>query len=136
MDTEFQKKICRHPLSLLLAEDDDPLRESLASFFLSEGYNVFPASSGIEAVEIGLSRKVCFSVMDINLPGLSGIEAFKSIAGEKGILPCIFMSGDTSRDTMIKAMEAGGFSFLSKPIQIQLMKRSVEQLVDRYFFKK
>ena len=33
-------------------------------------------------------------------------------------------------------MEAGGFSFLSKPIQIELMKRSVEQLVDRYFFKK
>jgi len=136
MDIEIRMRLYRSMLSILLAEDDDALRESLASYFIAEGFKVFPARSGLEAVEIALKKQISFSAMDINMPGLSGIDAFRSILDEKGDLPCIFMSGDASRDTMLRALEAGGFSFLSKPIQIDLMKRSVDQLLSKYFYRK
>ena len=138
MDAQFDNqrpldKKLRAMLSMLLAEDDDAHRESLVSFFQSQGFRVFPAGSGIEAVEIAIAKKVSFSVMDINMPGLSGIEAFKHISSELGMMPCIFMSGDRSEDIMLRALEAGGFSFLSKPIHIDLMRRSVDQLIRRFF---
>jgi CheY-like chemotaxis protein len=133
MDEKDRKRAGRSILSLLLAEDDDPLRESLVSFFLSEGYKVYPARTGTEAVEIALTRKVSFSIMDVNMPGLTGIEAFKYISDEMGQMPCIFMSGDSSRDLLRMIEEAGAFSFLPKPIRIAMMKRSVEKLVGKYF---
>jgi len=133
MDTHINKKIKKLWLSMLLAEDDDAHRESLVAFFQAQGFRVFPAGSGTEAVEIAIAKKVSFSVMDVNMPGLSGIEAFRHISSELGAMPCIFMSGDTSRDIMLRALEVGGFSFLAKPIHIDLMRRSVEQLINRYF---
>jgi DNA-binding response OmpR family regulator len=120
-------------LSLLLAEDDDSLRETLELFFSSQGFRVYQAGTGIEAIEIALKQKVSFSVMDINLPGLSGIEAFKCITTKVGCLPCIFMSGDSSQDMMLKALNAGAFTFLSKPIQMELMRYSVDRLICKYF---
>ena len=120
-------------MSLLLAEDDDVLRDSLTAFFLSQGFRVCPARSGTEAVEIAVVERVSFSVMDVHMPGLTGIEALESISSKMGFLPCIFMSGDASDDIMMKALAAGGVSFLSKPIHIELMRESVDRLIDRYF---
>lgn len=123
----------KRALSLLLADDDDSLRETLSQFFAAQGFRVFQAGSGTEAVDIALARKISFSVMDINMPGFSGIEAFKFITQEKGRIPCIFMSGDTSLEVMQKALGVGGFSFISKPIQMELMRSSVERLIFKYF---
>lgn len=120
-------------LSLLLAEDDDSLRETLSLFFSSQGFEVFQACSGTEAVEIALRKQVAFSVMDVNMPGFSGIEALEFIIRRRGRMPCIFMSGDTSLDNMQKALGAGGFSFVSKPIQMDCMKHSVDRLILKYF---
>lgn len=125
----------RKALSMLLAEDDDALRESLSGFFDAQGFRVFSARSGTEAVEIAVAEKISFSVMDINMPGLTGIEALKAIHEKMGRLPCIFMSGDASCRTKLEVFEAGGFSFLAKPIRIDLMKRSVDRLVLEYFFE-
>jgi len=135
MDKEARLKLARKALSMLLAEDDDALRESLSLFFDSQGYRVFPARSGTEAVEIAIAHRISFSVMDINMPGLTGIEALREIHKELGILPCIFMSGDSSCRMKIKVFEAGGFSFLAKPIKIELMKSSVDRLVRQYFLE-
>lgn len=123
----------RRFLSLLLAEDDDSLRETLSQFFVSQGFRVFPAGSGTEAIDVARKQKISFSIMDINMPGLSGIEAFRFISREIGNMPCIFMSADASQEVMQKALGAGAFSFLSKPIEIDLMRTSVERLIRRFF---
>ena len=130
---EAHRRLRKAMLSMLLADDDDSLRDSLVAFFNDQGFKVFPARTGTEAVEIAVAEKISFSIMDINMPGLTGIEAYKSIESEIGMLPCIFMSGDTSQDLLIKVMEAGGFSFLRKPIRIDHMRRSVDQLIDKFF---
>ena len=127
--TERIKKV----LSLLLAEDDTSLRETLYMFFASQGFQVYPAETGQEAIDIVLKEKISFSVMDINLPVLSGIEAFKTIKKQVGSMPCIFMSGDSSLEVMLKALNAGGFTFLAKPIQMELMRHSVNRLIGKYF---
>jgi DNA-binding NtrC family response regulator len=123
----------RRALTLLLAEDDDALRETLIQFFASEGFKVYPAGTGNEAIDIALRQEISFSIMDINLPGLNGIEVFRHITREVGRMPCIFMSGDASQETMEKALHAGAFTFLSKPIQMELMRYSVDRLIQKFF---
>ena len=130
--SDQQDKIYK-ALSLLLAEDDDSLRETLRLFFASQGFRVYAAGSGPEAIDIARRKKISFSIMDINMPGLSGIEAFKFITREIGRMPCIFMSGDASLDVMQKALQVGAFTFLSKPIQMNIMRSSVERLIVKYF---
>mgnify|MGYP003572196389 CR=1 FL=1 len=128
-----QNESLRKMLNLLLAEDDESLRQTLSLYLASQGFRVYQAQSGDEAIEIALRKKISFSIMDINLPGLSGIDAFKLISRQVGAMPCIFMSGDASEEVMMNALSAGGFTFLSKPIQIELMRRSVERLITKYF---
>ena len=48
-------------------------------------------------------------------------------------MPCIFMSGDSSPELMLEALSAGGFTFLTKPIQIDLMRYSVDRLISKFF---
>lgn len=133
-NSEKEKQL-RKLLNLLLVEDDKALRETLFSFFSAQGFNVHLASSGTEAIDIAMKREISFSIMDINLPGLNGIEAFKFISREVGRMPCIFMSGDTSLDVMQQALNAGAFTFISKPIKIDLMRSSVERLLMKFFME-
>jgi len=130
-----KEKQLRRLLNLLLVEDDKALRETLFSFFSAQGFNVHSAASGTEAIDIAMRQEISFSVMDINLPGLNGIEAFKFISREVGRMPCIFMSGDTSLDVMQQALNAGAFTFISKPIKIDLMRSSVERLLMKFFME-
>jgi DNA-binding response OmpR family regulator len=131
LDLNSQKRI----LSLLLAEDNDALRETLLSFFSAQGFRVYPAGTGTEAIDIALEKKISFSIMDVNMPGLDGIEAFKLISRKIGRKPCIFMSADASQEVMLKALNAGGFTFLSKPIQMELMRLSVDRLISKFFLE-
>lgn len=130
--TSPEEKI-KQMLALLLTEDDEDLRKTLDLFLSSQGFRVFQAGSGEEAIEVVQRNKISFSIMDVNLPGLSGIDAFRFISREVGHMPCIFMSGDTSPETMLQALNAGGFTFLSKPIQIDLMRHSVNRLISKFF---
>lgn len=127
------RRMLNKVLSLLLADDNDSLRETLSLFFTSQGFQVFTAGTGIEAVKIARNEDISFSIMDINMPGLNGIEAFRCISNEIKQMPCIFMSGDTSLEVMQNALNVGGFTFISKPIQMELMRKSVNRLIFKFF---
>jgi CheY-like chemotaxis protein len=134
-DKGLDPKSIRNILSLLIADDNETLRETLLSFFSEQGFKVYSAGSGHEAIDIALEKKISFSIMDVNMPGLDGIEAFKFISNEIGRMPCIFMSADASQEIMLKALTAGGFTFLSKPIQMKLMRHSVDRLISKFFIE-
>ena len=120
-------------LKILLVEDDEGLRKTLIQFFASQGFNVLPAGSGTEAIDIAMSEEISFSIMDVNLPGLNGIDAFKLIRRDVRQFPCIFMSGENSLDVLQAALNAGAFTFIHKPIQMDLMKKSVDRLLIKFF---
>ena len=123
----------KRALSLLLAEDDPALRDTLFEALSMEGFEVYPAGTGGEAIDIALRQRVAFSIMDIDLSGMNGIDVFKRIIEERGHMPCIFMSGDASEEVMERALDVGAFTFLSKPIKMDLMRYSVDRLVRKFF---
>lgn len=122
-------------MRILLADDDVSVRSSLSDFLRSEGYVIYEADSGLAALEI-LQRErlnMSFSIMDVDMPGMTGIEVVKVFRREVGTLPFILMSGDDSRERQAEAMAAGAFSLLTKPIGIDLLRYSMRRLLEHHY---
>lgn len=121
---------------VLLADDDAAVREAIRDLLGHEGFTeVLEADTGLAALEI-LHREaplLAFSILDVDMPGMSGIEVVRTARREQSALPCILVSGDASRERHVQAMEVGAFSLLSKPIAPDLLRYSVKRLVDHHY---
>lgn len=125
------------PMHILLADDDTLLRVTLRELLGREGFVVHEADTGLAALEVFQRHHVTFSIMDVDMPGLTGFEVLKIVRQQLGAaMPCIFMSGDGSRERQMKALEVGAFSLLEKPIAPELLRFSVQRLVDFHYGKR
>jgi CheY-like chemotaxis protein len=119
--------------SVLLAEDDGALRRCLAEVLASQGWSVHLAETGPDAVALAKRFPVDFSLLDMHLPGMTGIEVYRTIAREVRPLPWILMSGQaTSEDTAI-AQSLGVHRFLRKPLDLNALRACLEELVRQHF---
>ena len=123
----------RKPLSVLLAEDDAALRRCLTEVLAANGWSVHSVGTGPEAVALARSVALDFSLLDMHLPGLTGIEVYRAIVRERGPLPWILMSGQaTSEDTAV-ALALGAHTFLRKPLDLIALRSSLAELIHRHF---
>ena len=122
---------------ILITDDDEDCRYSLNDVFKLEGYTTYLASCGREAIEIAKHKLLHLLILDVHMPDFSGFETFEFIKEEKNILiPCIFVSADTSKDLKIEAIEANAFTLISKPINKEVIKYAVEQSLEKYYYQK
>lgn len=119
--------------SVLLVEDDDPLRSVLLELLRQRGWRVHATGRGDEAVEIARRVRVDMSILDLHLPGLDGVEVYRRIASEVRPLPSILMSGEATREEARRALELGIAQFLRKPLDLQLLRKTLDDLVRRHF---
>lgn len=118
---------------ILIVEDNEKNRRLLNLILTSKGHVIFEAGSGAEAVEIAREQKPDLVIMDIQLPGMDGLEATRVIKGygdTSGIkilvLTAYAMKGDRER-----FLEAGCDAYLSKPVNIDEMIGLVDNLLNR-----
>jgi FixJ family two-component response regulator len=112
-------------------DDDALVREALSSLFRSVGLQVQVFSSAPELLQCKLVDTVSCLVLDIRLPGVSGLE-FQAELVKAGIhIPIIFMTGHGDIPMSVKAMKAGAVDFLEKPFRHQEMLDAVARAIDR-----
>lgn len=105
--------------SILLAEDEKILRESLAQLLVEEGYEVVPASDGQEAYELALSRPFDLVLTDIRMPRMDGmalLQHFQQLAPQT---PVVVITAFGTVDSAVGAMRAGAADYLLKPVQFE-----------------
>src|SRR3989442_9643029 len=105
------------PATLLIADDDPGLRQSLERTLTREGYRVILASDGNAALERLQAGGADLVLTDLKMPGLSGIEllpAVKAIASEVDV---ILLTAFGTAEEAVKAMKEGADDFPSKPFQ-------------------
>ena len=105
----------------ILVVDDNPLNRKLATQALSMGgHEVLAAESGGEGVKVALSQSPHLILMDINMPGMDGIEALKKIRAEKeiGKIPVIALTAFAMAGDMEKLLDEGFDDYISKPLNI------------------
>jgi FixJ family two-component response regulator len=116
---------------IFLVDDDPSLRESLKSLFRSVGYKVTMFGSSAELLESHFPDVPSCLVLDVRLPGISGLELQTELAKARIHIPIIFITGHGDIPMSVKAMKAGAIDFLAKPFRDQDMLDAVAIALDR-----
>ena len=110
---------------VLVVDDELAIRESLASLFQSVGLRVKVFGSAPELLQSSFPNVPSCLVLDIRLPGISGLD-FQVELAKAGIrIPIIFMTGHGDIPMSVQAMKAGAVDFLTKPLRPQEMIHAV-----------
>jgi DNA-binding NtrC family response regulator len=117
---------------VLLVEDDDSLRTCLGEFLASHGWEVGATAFGKDAMAMARRQRFDFTILDFHLPGMTGLELFQQLAAIRP-LPAILMSGLASANEAALARRAGFFTFLRKPLELDRLRQSVQQLIQTHF---
>jgi FixJ family two-component response regulator len=117
---------------MVFVVDDDPsLRKALASLFRSVGLRVEVFGSAPEFLQSTLPDVPSCLVLDIRLPGPSGLDFQAELAKANIHIPIIFVTGHGDIPMTVRAMKAGAIDFLSKPFRDQDMLDAVATAVER-----
>lgn len=120
--------------TLLIVDDDDQLRKSFEKLLLSEQYRVVTAASGEEAISLVRQSLPHLVIMDVRLPGMSGLETFKIIHKLHPKLQVIIMTAFGTTDTAIEATKLGAFEFILKPFEIPAMLEVIKRALETAHF--
>jgi DNA-binding NtrC family response regulator len=108
-----------HPsLRLLIVDDDESLRLTLVRRFQNLGMSVTEAGSGEEALEKSPQTRFDVALLDLHLPGMSGIELLQKLKECQPELEAIMLTAHGSMETAIEAMKQGAYDFLTKPFHL------------------
>ena len=111
---------------VLVIDDDAPLREALSSLFRSVGLQVRTFGSAQEFLQSGAPEGPSCLVLDVRLPGLSGLDFQAELAKANIHIPIVFMTGHGDIPMTVRAMKAGAVEFLPKPFRDQDMLDAVQ----------
>ena len=103
---------------ILIVDDDAQLRQSFEKILTAEGHTVKTASSGEAAISLVKAAVPDLVIMDVRMPGMSGLEAFRTIHEIEPKLPVIIMTAFGTTDTAIEATKLGAFEYVLKPPEI------------------
>ena len=117
---------------ILLVEDDDSLRACLGEFLASQGWGVASTAFASEALALVHSQRFDFSLLDFHLPETTGPELLQQLAAVRP-LPSILMSGLANAVEIRAAQQAGFFTFLRKPLDLNHLRQSLEHLIQSHF---
>ena len=116
---------------VFVVDDDAAVRETLASLFRSVGLRVVVLGSAHEFLLSNIPDAASCLVLDIRLPGVSGLDFQEELAKAGIRIPIIFMTGHGDIPMSVKAMKAGALDFLTKPFRDQDMLDAVTRAIER-----
>ena len=117
--------------NILVVDDDKEIVESIEIFLRNEGYNVYKAYNGVEALDILVNKDVHLILMDIMMPKLDGIKATIKIREEKNI-PIILVSAKSEDTDKIMGLNIGADDYITKPFNLLELIARVKSNLRRY----
>jgi FixJ family two-component response regulator len=116
---------------VFVVDDDVSVRESLELLIRCAGWQVETFSSANEFLEYKRRTVPNCLILDVSLPDLSGLDLQKRIAGERGHMPIIFITGHGDVPMTVRAMKAGAVEFLTKPFNDDVLLGAIREALER-----
>ncbi len=116
---------------IAVVDDDLSVRESLGSLIRSAGLRVETFASAQEFLARPQADAPSCLVLDVQLPGLSGLDLQKQLAEVNLEIPIVFITGHGNIPTSVQAMKAGALEFLTKPFDDEELLRAIQQAIER-----
>ncbi|MDI7276649.1 MAG: response regulator, partial [Anaerolineae bacterium] len=120
--------------TVLIVDDDPPIREMLTDFLREEGYEILLASDGAGALDLlrKSAERIDLALLDVRLPDVQGLEILRAMA-DKGLeLPVIVMTAHGTSSTAIHSMQLGAYDYLTKPIDLNQLGMTIKRLLEHH----
>lgn len=114
---------------VFIVDDDEAVRESLGRLILSAGLEVETFESAQQFLASPRADVLSCLVLDVKLPGLSGLDLQKQMAEIAIEIPIVFITGHGDIPTSVRAMKAGAVEFLTKPFRDQDLLDAIQQAI-------
>lgn len=111
----------------ILVVDDDSMNLVRTKMILGQDYVVLVAESGIAALEKLKVEKVDMVLLDIDMPGMNGIETFEQMKDMGVRVPVIFLTASGLEEDVVNAIRLGAVNYLKKPFRPQELMKRVSQ---------
>jgi len=116
--------------TIVLADDDRLILSTLGHGLRSEGYEVFEAEDGDAAVALCKEKQPALALLDLRMPGMSGLEAARRLRAETDV-PFLFLSAYGDSEAVQQATEEGALGYLVKPIDLPQIIPAIEAALAR-----
>jgi FixJ family two-component response regulator len=116
---------------IAIVDDDASVREGLQSLIRSAGWRVETFASAQDFLgRRGAEPPSCL-ILDLQLPGLSGLDLQKQMAEIRLEIPIVFLTGHGNIPASVQAMKAGAVEFLTKPLDEQKLLQAIQEAIER-----
>ena len=116
---------------ILVIEDDRSLREGLALNFKLKGYHVLTAADGEEGMQKAFDVRPDLIVLDIMLPGYSGLEILQELREKHQDVPVLILSARDTLDNKVEGLGLGADDYLTKPFELEELLARTEAMLRR-----
>ena len=131
MSSGNDKDTGERPETILVIEDDRSLREGLALNFKLHGYHVLTAADGEEGMQKAFDVRPDLIVLDIMLPGYSGLEILAELREKHEDVPVLILSARDTLDNKVEGLLLGADDYLTKPFELPELLARTEAMLRR-----
>lgn len=117
--------------TLLIVDDERSIRTSLRTILSSLGFQIIEAARGEEALALVRTAKVDAILLDIDMPGIGGISACRSIRKSSPAIPILMLTVHGSEDHKVEAFDAGADDYITKPFQLRELTARIRAALRR-----
>ncbi len=115
------------PARILLVDDDESLRETLAANLELDGLEIVEADCASRALELASAEEFDAVLSDVRMPGMGGVDLFLELKRLRPELPVVLMTAFSTEDTVRRAVSAGVFAVLAKPFDVERTLRTLQR---------
>ncbi len=118
--------------TVLLVDDEDNLRWALSGWLARKGLTVATAASGEEALDmVRDDPSIAVAVLDVNMPGLNGIETLTALRAMRPELGSVIVTGYPTVEYALEGMRLGAVEYLTKPCDIHLLFEAIQKALSK-----
>ncbi|AKH39675.1 MULTISPECIES: response regulator transcription factor [Nitrosomonas] len=118
-------------MRILLIEDEIKLQKQISQQLEADGYMVDTCDNGEEGLYIASEYPLDAAIVDIGLPGLSGLEVIAALRKRGSLLPILILTARNSWQDKVKGLEMGADDYLAKPFQMEELQARLKALLRR-----
>lgn len=114
---------------IAVVDDEQSVRTALNNLLRSMNYETLLFESAEAVLQSDMLGSIRFMVLDVKLKGVSGIELFEQLRTGGVTIPTVFISGHADLETQLRIARAGALLFLPKPVDVELLLKTIEDIV-------
>lgn len=123
-------------MRLLIVEDEKELCDTISKSLYESGYEVDTCYDGYEALDYILTEDYDLIVLDLNLPGMDGMDILRELRKENEETKVLILSARSQIIDKVEGLDAGANDYMEKPFHIQELEARIRSLTRRKLYKK